>query len=114
YELFKEQIEAVQDEQVKILSDKVAGFDVKLIGMALHLDDEIGGDVASRHLYLFVAMVLLIEPFSAENLVGEASTSGLPAAVAATTTLSTTFVQASSVLPIPASDHEVVDTEPQV
>nr|GEZ73256.1 hypothetical protein [Tanacetum cinerariifolium] len=73
----------------------------------------IRGDVASRHLYLFVAMVLLIEPFSAENLVGEASTSGLQAAVAATTTLSTTFVQASSVPPIPASDHEVVDTEPQ-
>ncbi|GKE35019.1 hypothetical protein Tco_1454341 [Tanacetum coccineum] len=40
YELFKEQYEVVQDEQVKVLSDKVAGLDVGLIGMALHLDAE--------------------------------------------------------------------------
>ncbi|GJU64884.1 hypothetical protein Tco_1246719 [Tanacetum coccineum] len=40
YELFKEQYEAVQDEQVKILSDKVAGIDADLMGMALHLDEE--------------------------------------------------------------------------
>ncbi|GKD03218.1 hypothetical protein Tco_1178192 [Tanacetum coccineum] len=40
YELFKEQIEAVQDEQVKILSDKVTGLDAELMGMALHLDEE--------------------------------------------------------------------------
>nr|GEW51292.1 hypothetical protein [Tanacetum cinerariifolium]GEY43826.1 hypothetical protein [Tanacetum cinerariifolium] len=59
-------------------------------------------------------MVPLIEPLSAENLVGKASTSGVPAAVGATTALSTTFVQASSVLPVPALDYEVVDTEPQV
>ncbi|GKA25428.1 hypothetical protein Tco_0711537 [Tanacetum coccineum] len=44
---------------------------------------------------------------------GEANTSGVPAVVTATTTLSTTFVEASSVLPIPASDYEVVDTEAQ-
>ncbi|GJR26155.1 hypothetical protein Tco_1102387 [Tanacetum coccineum] len=40
YELFKEQTEAVQDEQIKILSDKIAGLDVELIRMALHLDEE--------------------------------------------------------------------------
>nr|GFC31455.1 hypothetical protein [Tanacetum cinerariifolium] len=40
YELFKEQYEAVQDEQVNILSDKVAGLDAKLMEMALHLDEE--------------------------------------------------------------------------
>ncbi|GJU44759.1 hypothetical protein Tco_1202025 [Tanacetum coccineum] len=40
YELFKEQTKAVQDEQVKILSDKVAGLDVELMGMALHIDEE--------------------------------------------------------------------------
>ncbi|GKC18877.1 hypothetical protein Tco_1021027 [Tanacetum coccineum] len=40
YKLFKEQIEAVQDEQVKVLSDKVAGLDADLMGMALHLDEE--------------------------------------------------------------------------
>nr|GFA72121.1 hypothetical protein [Tanacetum cinerariifolium] len=40
YKLFKEQIEVVQDEQVKILSDKVAGIGADLMGMALHLDEE--------------------------------------------------------------------------
>ncbi|GKD38957.1 hypothetical protein Tco_1259164 [Tanacetum coccineum] len=39
YKLFKEQIEVVQDEQVKVLSDKVAGLEVDLIGMDLHLDE---------------------------------------------------------------------------
>ncbi|GJQ97058.1 hypothetical protein Tco_0008197 [Tanacetum coccineum] len=41
YKLFKEQIEVVQDEQVKMLSDKVAGIDADLMGMALHLDEEL-------------------------------------------------------------------------
>nr|GEY18085.1 transposase (putative), gypsy type [Tanacetum cinerariifolium] len=40
YELFKAQYEAVQDEQVKVLSDKVAGLDTELMRMALHLDEE--------------------------------------------------------------------------
>ncbi|GJT39238.1 hypothetical protein Tco_0939103 [Tanacetum coccineum] len=40
YELFKEQYEAVQDKQVKVLSDKVVGLDAELMGMALHLDEE--------------------------------------------------------------------------
>ncbi|GJX94115.1 hypothetical protein Tco_0348701 [Tanacetum coccineum] len=40
YELFKEQYKVVQDEQVKVLSDKVVGLDAELMGMALHLDEE--------------------------------------------------------------------------
>ncbi|GJX36312.1 hypothetical protein Tco_0247869 [Tanacetum coccineum] len=40
YKLFKEQIEAVLDEQVKVLSDKVAELESDLMGMALHLDEE--------------------------------------------------------------------------
>ncbi|GJY72437.1 hypothetical protein Tco_0476140, partial [Tanacetum coccineum] len=40
YKLFKEQIKAVQDEQVKVLSDKLAGLDADLMRMALHLDEE--------------------------------------------------------------------------
>ncbi|GKB28148.1 hypothetical protein Tco_0867549 [Tanacetum coccineum] len=40
YKLFKEQIEAVQDVQVKVLSDRVAELDANLMGMALHLDEE--------------------------------------------------------------------------
>nr|GEX97151.1 hypothetical protein [Tanacetum cinerariifolium] len=73
----------------------------------------IRGDAASQCLSIFDAMVPLIESLSAENLVGEASTSGGPASVAATTSLSTTFVQARSVLPIPVFDYEVADMEAQ-
>ncbi|GKG45104.1 hypothetical protein Tco_0495182, partial [Tanacetum coccineum] len=40
YELFKEQCEAIQDEQVKALSDHVAGLDSKLMALALYLDEE--------------------------------------------------------------------------
>nr|GEV45994.1 reverse transcriptase domain-containing protein [Tanacetum cinerariifolium] len=40
YELFKEQIEAVQDKQVQVLSDRVVGLDFELIEMALHMDEE--------------------------------------------------------------------------
>ncbi|GJT87346.1 hypothetical protein Tco_1069063 [Tanacetum coccineum] len=41
YELFKEQHEAVKDEQVKILSDRVAELDSELMGMAVHMDEEL-------------------------------------------------------------------------
>ncbi|GJW73151.1 hypothetical protein Tco_0132521 [Tanacetum coccineum] len=56
-------------------------------------------------------MVLLIEPLSAENLVGEASTSGIPA-MATTTALCTTFTQTSSVPLISVADYEVLGAEP--
>ncbi|GJW41012.1 hypothetical protein Tco_0066857 [Tanacetum coccineum] len=40
YKLFKEQCDAIQDEKVKALSDRVAGLDSELIDLALHLDEE--------------------------------------------------------------------------
>ncbi|GJW49038.1 hypothetical protein Tco_0080684, partial [Tanacetum coccineum] len=40
YKLFKEQIEAVQDVQVKVLSDRITKLDTELTRMALHLDEE--------------------------------------------------------------------------
>ncbi|GJX84941.1 hypothetical protein Tco_0335715, partial [Tanacetum coccineum] len=40
YKLFKKQIKAVHDVQVKVLSDRVAELDANLIGMAVHLDKE--------------------------------------------------------------------------
>ncbi|GJX32788.1 hypothetical protein Tco_0242643 [Tanacetum coccineum] len=176
YRLFKEQIDVVQDEQVKVINDKVAGLDAELIGMALHLDEEfypraighaidkgmqdglavginhgkagrglvnvaayvpfaeanyvsavnalcvvdfpllaqlIRGDVASQRLSIFDAMVPLIEPLFAENLVGEDCMSCGPVVVSATTALSTTFVEAISVPPILVSDYEVANTEAQ-
>ncbi|GKC99976.1 hypothetical protein Tco_1170251 [Tanacetum coccineum] len=65
-------------------------------------------DAASQRLSISEAMIPLIEPLSVENLVGEASTSGVPAM---TTALSTTFVQTSSVLPISATDPRVLSVE---
>ncbi|GJV03619.1 hypothetical protein Tco_1337188 [Tanacetum coccineum] len=57
------------------------------------------------------ALVPLIEPLSAKNLVGEASTNGVPA-IAKTTALSTTFIQAIIVPPVPVIDDEVSDVGP--
>nr|GEV28039.1 hypothetical protein [Tanacetum cinerariifolium] len=72
----------------------------------------IRGDVASQSLSISNIMVPLIKSLSAKNLVGKVSTLGIPTAVATTTALSTTFVQAYSILPVPTLDYEVVDTKP--
>nr|GEU55943.1 hypothetical protein [Tanacetum cinerariifolium] len=173
-----DQYEAVQDEQVKILSYRVAELDSKLMGMALHLDEEfyprflttIAGqsmqtglvagidhrkarrglaEVAaydpsveesitdimdsfrlegpsaetlkvkegalSHRLSISKAMSPLLYPLSSENLVGEASTSRVPATVATTTALSilATTTNVSSIPPISVDDYEVLHAEPQ-
>nr|GFC08638.1 hypothetical protein [Tanacetum cinerariifolium]GFC08676.1 hypothetical protein [Tanacetum cinerariifolium] len=59
-------------------------------------------DVAARHLSLTDAMVSLIEPLSAKSLTSEASTSAVPP-MARTTALSTTFIQASTIPPVPST-----------
>ncbi|GKC08350.1 hypothetical protein Tco_0999960 [Tanacetum coccineum] len=56
------------------------------------------------------ALVPLIEPLSAENLVCQASTFGVPTAIT-TTSLSTTFIQTSSVPLIPVADDRVLGVE---
>nr|GEV17817.1 hypothetical protein [Tanacetum cinerariifolium] len=188
YELFKEQYEAVQDEHVKILSYRVAELDSKLIGMALHLDEDIyphflttiagqsmqTGLVAgidhgkarrglaevaaydpfveerrmpalliswilfvwrvlllnskgqpvtacvkegalSHRLSISEAMGPLVDPLSSKNLVGEASTSRVPATAATTTALSilATTTNVSSIPPISVDDYEVLHAKPQ-
>ncbi|GKA51270.1 hypothetical protein Tco_0744466 [Tanacetum coccineum] len=70
----------------------------------------IRGDDAARRLSLSDAMVPLIEPLSAENLIGEASTFRVPATVT-TTALSTNFIQNSSVPLISVADYEVSGAE---
>ncbi|GJX12007.1 hypothetical protein Tco_0201866 [Tanacetum coccineum] len=70
---------------------------------------ELRGNVAARQLSISNALVPLVEPLSAKTLVGDASTSGVPATA---TTLSTTFFQASTALLIPATNHEVSDVGP--
>ncbi|GJT79288.1 gypsy type transposase [Tanacetum coccineum] len=56
----------------------------------------------------------LIEPLSAENLMGASRTSGsMPAVVATTTALSTTFASTSSIPPISIDKYEVVNADGQ-
>nr|GEW23338.1 hypothetical protein [Tanacetum cinerariifolium] len=65
----------------------------------------------SCHLSISDAMGVLIDPLSFENLIGEASTSGVPATAAAATTL--VVANVSSVAPISVIDYGVLDAEPQ-
>ncbi|GKF10059.1 hypothetical protein Tco_0047985 [Tanacetum coccineum] len=68
-------------------------------------------DVAAHCLSLFDDLVPLIEPLSAKNLTGEASTSGV-SVMATTTSLSTTFIQASTIPPVLVADYEVLGEGP--
>nr|GFA24469.1 nucleotide-binding alpha-beta plait domain-containing protein [Tanacetum cinerariifolium] len=67
-------------------------------------------DWRTKWLSLSNALVRLVEPLSAKNLVGEASTSGVPAVVT-TIALSTTFIQASFIPPIPLVDDGALGAE---
>ncbi|GJX88752.1 hypothetical protein Tco_0340766 [Tanacetum coccineum] len=181
-----------QDEQVKVLSVKVAGLDAELMGMALHLDEEfypcflttiagrsilllLGGaidraidkgiqdglaacinhgktgrglvDVATynpsaKANYVFAINALCDMDFpllaqlesqkdaSITDIMGLLHLEGpavefipvlkgfeemprVPAVVSVATALSTTFVEANSVPPIPSYNYEVVDTKAQ-
>ncbi|GKB40694.1 gypsy type transposase [Tanacetum coccineum] len=68
---------------------------------------------SSRHLSISDVIGPLVDPLSSENLVGEASTSGVPTTVVVTTALSTTFAYSSSIPPISVSDYDVLDAKPQ-
>nr|GEX91594.1 hypothetical protein [Tanacetum cinerariifolium] len=79
------------------------------------------GDVAACRLSLTDAMVPLLEPPSVRSLTGEASTS-MVSSTAVTTLLSTTFVQASIIPPVPSTEvppspkivfEEELDTMPE-
>ncbi|GKE26457.1 hypothetical protein Tco_1441841, partial [Tanacetum coccineum] len=76
----------------------------------LQASPEIRGDAASRRLSFSNAMFPLIEPLSAKNLVGEASTSGV-LAMATTTAFSTTFILTIFVPSISVADYEVLGVE---
>nr|GEW04291.1 hypothetical protein [Tanacetum cinerariifolium] len=68
---------------------------------------------SSCHLSIYDVIGPLVYPLSPENLFGEASTSRVPATVAVTNALSTTFAHTSFVPPISVSDYEVLDAKPQ-
>ncbi|GKF88461.1 hypothetical protein Tco_0259338, partial [Tanacetum coccineum] len=69
----------------------------------------------SHRLSISEAMGPLVDPLSSENLVGETSTSGVPAAAATTTALSilVTATKVTFILPISVANYEVLDAEPQ-
>nr|GEU59055.1 transposase (putative), gypsy type [Tanacetum cinerariifolium] len=102
YELFKEQIKAVQDEHVKVLTEQrwIIGRGLRPVVMKCLKSPEyiatLGGAIGR-----------------AIDKVGEARTSGVLAVAAATNALSTIAVQASFVPSIPVSNYEVADTEAQ-
>ncbi|GKB30512.1 hypothetical protein Tco_0869913, partial [Tanacetum coccineum] len=74
--------------------------------------ERIKENVAARWLALIYVWAPLVDPLSAENLVGAAGTSdSVPATVATTTALSTTFTSTSSVPPIIIEDYQVVGTD---
>ncbi|GKC54884.1 hypothetical protein Tco_1077629 [Tanacetum coccineum] len=69
----------------------------------------------SYHTSICDATPFLVDPLSSENLIGEASTSKVPATAAATTTLSisVTATSASSIPPILVADYDVLDARIQ-
>ncbi|GJV19179.1 hypothetical protein Tco_1368199 [Tanacetum coccineum] len=69
-------------------------------------------NVTAKRSALIGVWTPLVDPLSVEKLVGEAGTSNsVPATVATTTALSTTFASASSVPPITIEDYEIVGTD---
>ncbi|GJW18268.1 hypothetical protein Tco_0025704, partial [Tanacetum coccineum] len=69
----------------------------------------------SHRLSIYEAIGLLVDPLSSENLVGEASTSRIPATAATTIALSVfiTTANVSSIPPISVADYEVLNAEPR-
>ncbi|GJV43498.1 hypothetical protein Tco_1428034 [Tanacetum coccineum] len=69
--------------------------------------EHIRANIVVERSALMGAWTPLSEPLSVQNLTGAASTSGnVPAVVATTTALSTTFASTSSLLPITVDDYE--------
>nr|GEY40462.1 hypothetical protein [Tanacetum cinerariifolium] len=71
-------------------------------------------NVAAQRSTLIDVWIPLVDPLSAKNLTGAASTSGsVPDADVATTALSTTFASTSSVPPITTDDYDIVNVDGQ-
>ncbi|GKA29849.1 hypothetical protein Tco_0716094 [Tanacetum coccineum] len=71
--------------------------------------EKIRENITTQRSALVDVWVPLVEPLSAENLMGATGTfDSVPATVATTTALSTTFVSTSSVPPITIDDYEIL------
>ncbi|GJV40109.1 hypothetical protein Tco_1418549, partial [Tanacetum coccineum] len=113
---------SIKASSLEFEKDKLVDQVSKLEGTCSELRDEVSDvanarvqrlkrNAASQQLSIFDALVPLIKPISTKNLVGEASTSRVPA-MATTTALSTTFIQANTVPLVPVTHHEVLDVGP--
>ncbi|GJT55423.1 hypothetical protein Tco_0990477 [Tanacetum coccineum] len=69
------------------------------------------GNATAQKLSISDALVPLVEPLSAETLVGEVGTFEVPA-TATSIALSTAFIQAITIPPVLVTDHEVSDMGP--
>ncbi|GJW03197.1 hypothetical protein Tco_1562053 [Tanacetum coccineum] len=87
------------EDQV-IISETYLAFFLEL---AHNRIQRLRGDAAARRLSLTDSILSLVEPLSAINLIGEASSSAGPPTVV-TTALSTTFAQTCPVLTAPSTD----------
>ncbi|GJR11876.1 hypothetical protein Tco_0794528 [Tanacetum coccineum] len=96
--------QAVQDEQVKELSDRVAGLDSELMALALHLDEEFYPRIQTR-------LVAGIDHKKAER--GLADVVAYDPFVEASLSISVTATSASSIPPILVADYDVLDARIQ-
>ncbi|GJW65347.1 hypothetical protein Tco_0117231 [Tanacetum coccineum] len=109
------QLESYKDASIAdIMEDQVV---IRETSLSFSLDvanarvQRLKVNVTSQQLSIFDALVPLIKPLSAKNLVGEAGTFGVPV-TATTTVLSTTFIQASTIPPVSLADHEASGAGP--
>nr|GEZ58432.1 cold-regulated 47 [Tanacetum cinerariifolium] len=140
YKLFKERVEEMQDEQMRVLSDRgdyvaainalrdvnfpllaqlEANKDSSMAGIMdlLHLEEvahnrvqRVSGDATARCLSLTDSILPLVEPLSARNLTSEASSSAV-LATAEITALSTMFAQTD---PVPSVLSTEVSPSPKI
>ncbi|GJY64624.1 hypothetical protein Tco_0466084 [Tanacetum coccineum] len=76
--------------------------------------ERIRENVAAQRSALIDVWAPLVDPLSADNLMGAAGTSGsVPTTIATTIALSTTFVSTRSIPPITVDDYEITGTDDQ-
>nr|GEY97837.1 transposase (putative), gypsy type [Tanacetum cinerariifolium] len=74
--------------------------------------ERIRENVTAKRSALINVWTPLVDPFSVENLIGEADTFGnMPITASTTTSLSATFALASTILPITIEDYEIMGTD---
>nr|GEX81250.1 hypothetical protein [Tanacetum cinerariifolium] len=74
--------------------------------------ERIRENVKAKRSALINVWTPLVDPFSVENLIGDADTSdNMPITASTTTSLSATFALASTILPITIEDYEIMGTD---